>query len=156
MSQFLEHRHGAYLISDDPARLQVAAIHAYLSQSYWAENIPPDVVERAVRHSLCIGAYDDAGAQVGLARFVSDFATFCYVCDVYVLAEHRRHGLARAMMQLALRHPKLQGLRRWNLVTKDAHALYAKYGFKPVAHPDTYMELRFPDVYRRYAGGDDE
>lgn len=149
MSQPLEHRHGPYLISDDPARLQVDAVHAYLSGCYWAQEIPREVVERALRHSLCLAAYDAAGAQVGLARFVTDCATFCYVCDVYVLEAHRRQGLARAMMQVALRHPRLQGLRRWNLVTRDAHPLYAEFGFKPVAHPESYMELRFPDVYRR-------
>jgi GNAT superfamily N-acetyltransferase len=147
--QTLEHRHGAYLISDDPARLQIDAIHAYLGRSYWATGIPREVVERAVRGSLCLGAYDATGAQVGLARFISDFATFCYICDVYVLDEHRGKGVAKAILAMANQHPKLQGLRRWNLVTRDAHELYAPFGFTPIAHPDRYMERLIPNVYLR-------
>jgi GNAT superfamily N-acetyltransferase len=147
--QPLEHRHGAYVISDDVARLQIDAIHAYLGASYWAVGIPKDVVERAVRGSLCLGAYDAAGAQVGLARFVTDFATFCYICDVYVLEEHRGRGLAKAMLAMATDHPRLQGLRRWNLVTRDAHELYTPFGFTPIAHPDRYMEKLIPNVYVR-------
>ena len=142
-----EARHGNYLISDDPARLQVDAIHAFLSRSYWAKGIARELIERSLAGSLCIGAYDEAGAQVGLARFISDFATFCYVCDVFVVDEHRRRGLARAMLALGLAHPKLQGLRRWNLVTRDAHALYADFGFKAIAHPDRYMERLSSNLY---------
>jgi GNAT superfamily N-acetyltransferase len=145
--QPIDHRHGAYLISDDPARLQMDAIHAALGQLYWSVGIPREVVERAVRGSLCIGAYDAPGAQIGLARFISDFATYCYVCDVYVLEEHRGHGVAKAMLALANHHPKLQGLRRWNLVTKDAHDLYAPFGFTAIAHPERYMERLIPNVY---------
>src|SRR5262245_41990655 len=100
---------GAYTVSDDPARLAFKAMHAYLRRSYWSQEIPLETVERAARASLCIGAYDIKGAQVGLARFVSDFATFAYVCDVYVLEEHRGHGLSKAMMAMATEHPKLQG-----------------------------------------------
>ena len=147
----MEQRHGQYLVSDDPARLDVTAIHAYLSRCYWSESIPHETVRRAVENSLCLGAYDSAGAQIGLARFISDFATFCYVCDVYVLEEHRGHGLAKAMMAMAVNHPKLQDLRRWNLVTRDAHGLYAPFGFTPVRHPDRYMEKLDPEVYQRLA-----
>jgi GNAT superfamily N-acetyltransferase len=149
MPSTLETAHGAYTISDDPARLDVRAMHAYLRRSYWSEDIPLEVIERAIRGSLCIGAYESGGAQVGLARFVSDFATFCYVCDVYVLEEHRGNGLSKAMMELAVRHPKLQGLRRWNLVTRDAHGLYEQFGFKPLANAERYMERAFPDIYKR-------
>ena len=149
MSSVLELRHGNYLISDDPARLDATAIHAYLSRSYWCENIPLETVQRALQHSLCIGAYADTGSQVGLVRVITDHATFAYLCDVYVLEEHRGHGLAKAMMALTLRHPKLQGLRSWNLRTRDAHPLYAPFGFKPVDNPAGYMILRFPDVYRK-------
>lgn len=154
MSTHLEHRHGHYLISDDPARLDVTAVHGYLTRSYWSENIPPETVQRALQGSLCIGAYTEAGEQVGLARIISDHATYAYLCDVYVLEEHRRHGLSKAMLELTLRHPKLQGLRVWNLRTRDAHGLYAQFGFKPLEHPESYMALRFPDVYRQPA--DDE
>jgi GNAT superfamily N-acetyltransferase len=126
-------------------------MHAYLQRAYWSEEIPFEVIERAARGSLCIGTYDATGAQVGLARFVSDFATFCYVCDVYVLEEHRGRGLSKAMMEMAVRHPKLQGLRRWSLATRDAHGLYEQFGFTPLGNPERYMERLDPDVYKRSA-----
>lgn len=141
-------RVGSYTISDDRARLDLHAIHAYLTRAYWSPGVPFEVVERAVAGSLCIGAYDAAGAQVGLARFVSDHATFCYVCDVYVLEEHRGRGLSKALLQMAFDHPTLQGLRRWSLVTSDAHGLYRQFGFVPVTQPERHMELRKPDIYR--------
>jgi GNAT superfamily N-acetyltransferase len=144
----MEQSHGAYLISDDPARLDAAAVHAYLSRSYWSENIPLETVRRALENSLCVGAYTAAGRQVGLVRIISDFATYAYLCDVYVLEEHRSQGLARAMMNATMRHPRLQGLRSWNLRTRDAHRLYAEFGFKPVDNPDSYMVLRFPGIYK--------
>lgn len=147
----LEHRHGHYLISDDPARLDAAAIHGYLTRSYWSESIPLDTVRRALHGSLCIGAYTETGEQVGLVRIISDHATYAYLCDVYVLEEHRRHGLAKAMLALTMRHPQLQGLRTWSLRTRDAHGVYAQFGFKPVDHPESYMALRFPEVYRQPA-----
>ena len=140
---------GSYTVSDDPARLDFHAMHAYLRRAYWSENIPFEVMERAVRASLCIGAYDATGAQVGLARFISDYATFCYVCDVYVLEEHRGRGLSKAMMAFAVDHPRLQGLRRWSLVTGDAHGLYRQFGFTAPARPERYMERSDPDIYRR-------
>ena len=145
--------HGDYLISDDPARLDVAAIHAYLGRSYWAEGIPLDTVTRALQGSLCLGVYTADSVQVGLVRIVSDYATFAYVCDVYVLEAHRGHRLAQAAMKAALDHPKLQGLRRLNLVTRDAHGLYARFGFTPVARPDRYMEKLTPNAYRKPAAG---
>ena len=138
----------SYTISDDPARLDLRAIHAYLSRSYWSAGIPFELVERAVKSSLCIGAYDSAGAQVGFVRLISDCATFCYVCDVYVLEDHREKGLSKAMLAMAIDHPKLQGLRRWSLVTADAHGLYRQFGFKAVAHPERHMERHDPDIYR--------
>jgi len=109
------------------------------------------VLERAVRGSLCIGAYDADRAQVGLARFISDYATFCYVCDVYVLEEHRSRGLAKAMMAMAAGHPKLQALRRWMLVTRDAHGLYRQFGFAAATNIDRYMEKIDPGIYKRDA-----
>jgi len=142
---------GSYTLSDDPARLDLKAMHAYLQRAYWSEQIPYDVLERAVRNSLCIGAYAAAGAQVGLARFISDYATFCYVCDVYVLEDHRGRGLSKAMMAMATEHPKLQGLRRWVLVTQDAHGLYRQFGFTQVAQIERYMERAVPDIYKRKA-----
>ncbi|MDE2447984.1 MAG: GNAT family N-acetyltransferase [Gammaproteobacteria bacterium] len=150
----LHERHvGSYAISDDSARLDLRAIHAYLTRSYWSPGIPFGVVERAVRASLCIGAYDRDGAQIGLVRLVSDYATFCYVCDVYVLEDHRGQGLSKAMLGMAIDHPRLQDLRHWSLVTSDAHGLYRQFGFTPIARPERQMERRDPDVYRRLAGG---
>lgn len=139
---------GSYTLSDDAARLDLRAVHAYLTRSYWSMGIPLEVVERAVRQSLCIGAYDAAGAQVGLVRVISDYATYCYVCDVYVLEEHRGLGLSKAMLAMVMDHPLLQGLRRWSLVTADAHGLYRQFGFTPLAQPERHMERLQPDIYR--------
>lgn len=141
-------RVGSYTISDEPGRLDLRAIHAYLQRSYWSPDIPFEVVERAVRGSLCIGAYDREGAQVGLARFISDYATFCYVSDVYVLEEHRGRGLSKALLAMGMDHPLLQGLRRWSLVTADAQDLYRRFGFTPVAQPERHMEILNRDIYR--------
>jgi GNAT superfamily N-acetyltransferase len=150
MRATLPTRHvGSYTISDDPALLDLRAIHSYLQRSYWSPGIPFEVVERAVRGSLCIGAYDKAGAQVGLARFISDYATFCYVGDVYVLEEHRGQGLSKALVGMGVDHPMLQGLRRWSLVTADAHGLYRQFGFTPVAQPERHMERLNREIYRQ-------
>lgn len=148
---YLERLHDTYAISDDPARLDVKAIHAYLRGAYWSEQIPFEIVERAIAGSLCIGAYNTAGAQVGFARFITDCATFCYVCDVYVLEQHRGKGLAKAMMAMAVSHPKLQDLRRWNLVTRDAHGIYSPFGFTALANAERYMERLTPGIYKRLA-----
>jgi GNAT superfamily N-acetyltransferase len=144
-------RHGGCLISDDPAKLDVDGVHAFLTRSYWAADIPREVVARSLANSLCVGAYTAAGAQIGLSRVISDFATFAYLCDVYVLESHRGRGLAKAMMQATLSHPKLAGLRRFNLITRDAHPLYAPFGFQAVARPERHMEKLDPEVYRRAA-----
>ena len=104
-----------------------------------------------MRGSLCIGAYDANGVQVGLTRLISDYATFCYVCDVYVLEAHRGRGLSKGMMAMAVEHPRLQGLRRWSLVTADAHGLYRQFGFVSLAHPERYMERTVADIYIRMA-----
>lgn len=144
-----ELHHAGYLISDDATRLDAGAVHAYLSRSYWAEGIPLDVVQRALANSLSLGIYAPTGEQVGLIRIISDFATFAYLCDVYVLEPHRGHGLSKAAMKLLATHPRLQGLRRQQLVTHDAHGLYAQFGFVPVERPERHMEKRDADVYRR-------
>ena len=144
-----ELRHGDYLISDDPARIDADAVHAYLTRSYWAEGIPRDIVARSLAHSLCLGIYTAAGEQIGLVRVISDYATFAYLCDVYVLEAHRGRGLSKAALHAYDTHPRLQNLRRHHLVTQDAHGLYAQFGFKVVAHPERHMEKRNPGVYQR-------
>jgi GNAT superfamily N-acetyltransferase len=139
----------AYEISTDPARLDVAAIHAYLTRSYWSPGIPFAIVERALRHSLCFGAYEAAsGAQVGFARVVADHATFAYLCDVYVLEEHRGHGLSKRMMREMMAHPALSGARRIMLATRDAHGLYRQYSFAEAGRAGNLMEIVRPDLYR--------
>jgi GNAT superfamily N-acetyltransferase len=141
-------RHGDYLISDDPARLDLDAIHGWLSrESYWAQDVPRDIVDRSLRHSLCLGVYTANGAQVGLARVVTDYATYGWVCDVFVLEPHRRHGLGKALMAALVAHPRLQGLRRLALATQDAHGLYKQFGFAPLARPQNQMEKRMPVAY---------
>ncbi len=144
-----ELNHAGYLISDDPARLDIEAIHAFLTRSYWSEKIPRDTVARAVGNSLCLGVYTAEGAQVGLVRVITDYATFAYLCDVYVLESHRGRGLSKAAMQAYSTHPRLQGLRRQHLVTRDAHGLYSQFGFSVVGQPELHMEKRDPEVYTR-------
>jgi len=134
-------------ISTDTSRLDVPAIHAFLTQSYWSLGIPRATVERAVGNSVCVGAYLD-GAQIGFARVITDTATFAYVADVYVLEAHRGKGISFRMMSALTVLPELQGLRRMMLATRDAHGLYAKFGFKPLAAPDRFMECHAPNVYQ--------
>ena len=142
-----ELQHNGYLVSDDPTRLDVTAIHAFLVSSYWAQGIPLETVERSLKNSLCFGAYTEACEQVGLARVISDFATFAWLADVYVLDAHRGHGLSKVLMRAVVSHPRLQGLRRFQLVTRDAHNLYAQFGFTPLAHPARQMEKSFSSPY---------
>jgi len=143
----VEHRRGKFLISTDPARLDLDVIHGFLTNSYWAKGIPRDVVSRSIEHSLCFGVYDGEGAQVGFARIVSDFATVAYLGDVFVLESHRGHGLSKWMMECILQHRALQGLRRWILLTRDGHGLYRQSGFTALKSPESYMELHRSDVY---------
>ena len=144
----MERQRGDYAISTDPARLDIAAIHAFLSRSYWAAGVPRSVVVRALAHSLCFGLYHGT-AQVGLARVISDRATFAYLADVYVLEAHRGQGLSKWLMETLCAHEDLQGLRRFLLATKDAHGLYAQFGFKPLHWPERVMEVLKLDVYQQ-------
>jgi len=146
--QAVEHRKGDFLLSTDPGRLDLDVIHGFLTECYWAKGIPRDVVARSIENSLCFGVYKDR-KQVGFARVISDFATYAYIGDVFVLEEFRRQGLSKWMMESIMRHPGLQGLRRWTLLTRDAHGLYGQFGFLPLAKPDRYMELHDPEVYQR-------
>ncbi len=146
-----EIQHQGFTISDDPSRLDANAAHQFLRGVYWSEQIPLEVVQRALANSFGVGIYRNDGAQVGLVRLVTDRATFAYVCDVYVLPEYRGLGLSKALMRFVMTHPELQNLRRWHLVTRDAHGLYAQFGFMPASDLDRHMEKRDPDVYRRLA-----
>lgn len=143
-----ERRHGEFLVSDDRSKIDLDAVHAFLSRSYWAEGIPREVLERAVANSLCFGVYEDL-RQVGFARAITDRATYAYLADIYILETHRCRGLARLLMSAIAEHPDLQGLRRQGLVTRDAHGLYEKFGFRPLANPSRHMEIHDPEVYRK-------
>ncbi|HYD81264.1 MAG TPA: GNAT family N-acetyltransferase [Paucimonas sp.] len=135
-------------ISDDHSLLDVPLIHRFLAgESTWAQGIPFAVVEKAIRHSLCFGAYED-GTQVGFARVVTDRATYAYLCDVFTLSSHRGRGISRLLMDAVLAHPDIQGLRRFNLITSTAAGLYEKFGWTPLSKPQTHMERHFPDIYR--------
>ncbi len=149
-----EWRNGPYAISTDRARLDVALIHRFLSREFWdSEGVPRDVVERSIDLSLCFGVYEGE-RQVGFARVVTDRSTFAYVSDDFVVQTHRGRGLATWLMKCILAHPDLQGLRRILLVTRDQR-LYLKSGFKPLAAPETYMEIHDPDVYASAAAASD-
>jgi GNAT superfamily N-acetyltransferase len=126
-------------------------MHQALLATHWGKDIPRDIFARAVANSLCIGVYTSADEQIGLVRVISDYATFAYYCDVYILEPHRRKGLAHAAMRAAETHPKLQLLRRQHLVTPDMQALYARFGFIPVEQPGWHMEKRDPEIYQRLA-----
>jgi GNAT superfamily N-acetyltransferase len=139
-----------YTVSTDPARLDVGAIHRYLSTSYWAEGIPVETVRRSLEGSLCFGLYAPEG-QVGLVRVITDRATFAYLCDVYVLPDHRGQGLGHWLLACVMGSPQLQGLRRWMLVTRNAHRLYEPAGFGVAAHPEGIMEITRPGMYRAAA-----
>ena len=136
-------------ISTDAARLDRELIHAFLSEhAYWSLGVPRAVVERAIDHSLCFGVYR-GGRQIGFGRVVTDQATFAYLADVFVLPEERGQGLSKWLVDAMLRHPQLQGLRRWLLATRDAHGLYAQFGFTPPAVAGRFMERHDPGVYSR-------
>jgi GNAT superfamily N-acetyltransferase len=143
----MEWRRGDYAIDDDPGRLDLDVVHGFLSRSYWAEGIPRRTVERSIAHSIPFGLFHlppsgegGAAEQVGFARVVSDHATFAYLADVFILEPHRGHGLGVWLVECIVAHPELQSLRRWMLATKDAHSLYRRFGWGPMASPDRWME----------------
>jgi GNAT superfamily N-acetyltransferase len=137
-----------YDISTDPERLDMDVIHRFLAEeSYWSQNVPRAVVEKAVGNSLCFGVYQGSG-QVGFGRIITDKATFALVADVFVLAAHRGKGLSKWLMQCIVGHEDLQGLRRLLLLTSDAHGLYGQFGFGPLGAPSRFMEVLRADVYQ--------
>ncbi len=145
-----EHRRGQFLVSTDPARLDLDFIHGYLTRSYWSEGISREIVEGGIANSLCFGVYE-GDRQVGFARVVTDYATFAYLADVFIIESHRGKGLSKFLMECIVNDSRLQGFRRWILGTRDAHSLYEQYGFKPLAKPDRFMEIHNPDVYKKPA-----
>ena len=141
-----EWRQGEYLITTDKSRLDLTLIYNILTKSYWAAGIPLEVVRRSIEHSLSFGLYKE-DKQIGYARVITDYATFAYLGDVFILEPFRGQGLSKWLMEVVVTHPELQGFRRWLLLTKDAHGLYKKVDFTGVATPERYMERFFPDVY---------
>jgi N-acetylglutamate synthase-like GNAT family acetyltransferase len=140
---------GKFLISTDRSKLEVDVIHKFLTQSYWAAGIPRETVVRAIENSLCFGVYDGAD-QVGFARVISDFATYAYIADVFILEPYRERGLGKELMASIMAHVDLQGLRRWSLGTRDAHGLYAQFGFRTVDNSSPIMmEIVNADIYSR-------
>jgi GNAT superfamily N-acetyltransferase len=144
---YLECRKGEFVVSTDPALIDLNVVHGFLTECYWAKGIPRDVVARSIENSLCFGVYAE-GKQVGFARVISDYATYAYIGDVFLIESLRGRGLGKWLIECVMRHPRLQGLRRWSLVTRDAHGLYSKLGFEPLKKPQNYMELHRPDVYQ--------
>ena len=139
-----------WLISTDPARLDLNEVHHWLSTaSYWAEGVPLDVIERGFRHSCCFGIYDEESELAGFGRVVTDYASFGYLADIFILPERRGDGLGKLLVEAMLAHPQLQGLRRWLLMTRDAHGLYDQFGFTALQMPQSAMERRDPDIYKR-------
>lgn len=137
-----------YEISDDPSRIDTGVVHGFLTASYWSPEIPRETVERAIKGSWSFGLYAPGGAQVGFARLITDYATYAYLADVFVLDACRGKGLARWMMQEIFATSVTRGLRRITLATRDAHDLYRKVGFTPLARPEIFMEIARPDIYR--------
>src|SRR6202049_4055734 len=146
--QATEHRKGEFTVSTDRGLIDMDVVHGFLTQCYWAKGIPRDVVARSIENSLCFGLYAD-GQEVGVARVITDYATYAYIGGVFVLESFRARGLGKWLMECVMKHPRLQGLRRWSVVTSDAHGLCSQVGFTPLKKPRNYMELHRPDVYTR-------
>ena len=139
-----EKRQDGFEVDDDVERLQLDVVHGFLREAYWSPGIPRDVVERAIRNSLVVGLYAPEGGQVGMARAVTDRATFAWIADVFVLRRYRGRGLGRFVVEALLKHPDLTGLRRQMLATADAHDLYRRYGFGDLTDPELYLVRRVP------------
>ena len=147
MKTYEIHENGL-LISDDPALLDRGLIFDFLrNRSYWAREVTRETVDRSVENSLCFGVYVGR-RQIGFARVVTDFTTFAWFADVVIVEEKRGQGFSKRLVAAVLAHPRLQGLRRFMLGTKDAHGLYAQFGFKPLAHPERFMEIRSESSYK--------
>jgi GNAT superfamily N-acetyltransferase len=141
---------GGYVVSDEPARLDIDMIHRFLSEdSYWTNGRSRATTERSLANSLCFGLYAPDGAQAGFARVVSDRATSAHLADVFVLPDHRGRGLGEGLVVAVLDHPELAGVGRWTLTTRDAHRLYARFGFVPISNPEAQMVRTVPPPLSR-------
>lgn len=136
-----------YVIKLGHENVDLKAVHAFISESYWAKGIPVNTLQKAIENSYCFGVFDNQDRQVGFARVVTDFARFAYLADVYILESERGKGLSKWLMQTIVDDPKLQNLRRFMLATEDAHGLYEKFGFKALAHPEMMMEINISGDY---------
>lgn len=140
---------GDYTVSTDKSRLDISVIHDFLAkESYWAKDIPVSVVEKTLAGSLCFGLYY-RDRQIGFARLITDLASFAYLADVFVIPAYRGKGLSKLLMRAILEHPELQTLRRWLLVTQDAHELYRQFGFTEVPNPEKFMQRHNPNAYTK-------
>jgi GNAT superfamily N-acetyltransferase len=148
VSMVQEWRQGEYLISTAKNRLDLAVIHSFLTTSYWAAGISVETVKKSIEHSLTFGVYKGE-QQIGFARVITDYATFAYLGDVFILEPFRGQGLSKWLMDVIVAHPDLQGFRRWILLTRDAHELYRKVGFTESKTPERYLERHFADVYEK-------
>jgi len=137
-----------FRISDAPDEIDLDFVHQFLASSYWARGISKETVERSIRHALVFGLYR-GGRPIGFARAVTDRATFAYLADVFVSESERGQGLGAWLVETVLQHPELRGLRRWMLATRDAHALYRRFGFGAIADPSIMMAIHDPDIYTR-------
>ena len=137
-----------YSVSTDKAQFDVEMIYRFLTNCYWAEGVPRDVVKRSIDNAFCFGVFDRE-QQVGFARVITDRATYAYIGDVFILESHRGRGLSKLLMKAIMEHPELQGLRRWSLVTNDAQSLYQQFGFSPLSSPHNYMEFVNADIYKK-------
>ena len=139
-------KRGEYEITTDKGKLDFDVIHGFLSQSYWSSGIPMDTVKKAAQNAVTFGIYHGK-QQVGYARVITDFTTFAYLADVFIVENERGKGLSKWLVETILAAPFLQGLRRWMLATRDAHGLYQQYGFTPLENPDIFMQVNRPDIY---------
>jgi N-acetylglutamate synthase-like GNAT family acetyltransferase len=139
---------GDFIIDTDKSKLDIPFIHAYLTRSYWAEDIPVETVKRCIDGSLCFGVYH-SGNQIGFARVITDTATFAYLADVFIDENYRGKGLSKWLMKVILEHESVQGLRRFMLATRDAHGLYKQFGFTEITNPERLMQIVTPNVYKK-------
>jgi GNAT superfamily N-acetyltransferase len=146
--EMLEWKKSDYLISTDRSKIDLNVVHNFLTHSYWSENISKELVQKSIDNSLCFAVYHFEDL-VGFARVISDFATFAYLADVFILPEQRGKGLSKWLMQVIIDHPDLHGLRRFTLATRDAHGLYAQFGFTLFDNPERWMQKYDPVVYKR-------